>query len=61
LLKQRDDGKAVMLISEDLEALFSVADRILVLFEGQVMGVVPAAEADTESLGLMMAGIRQAS
>ncbi|MDY0018620.1 MAG: ABC transporter ATP-binding protein [Anaerolineae bacterium] len=61
LLKQRDDGKAVMLISEDLEELFSVADRILVLFEGQVMGVVPAAEADTESLGLMMAGIRQAS
>ncbi len=56
LLEQRDRGTAVLLISEDLEELLSVADNIAVLFEGRIMGVVPAAEADIEHLGLMMAG-----
>ena len=58
LLEQRDAGKAVLLISEDLEELLSVADRIAVLFEGQVMGIVKSDEADIELLGLMMAGIK---
>lgn len=56
LLEQRDAGRAVLLISEDLEELLTIADRIAVLFEGQVMGVVPSATADIETLGLMMAG-----
>lgn len=56
ILEQRDQGRAVLLISEDLDELFSVADRIAVLFEGRVMGVLPAADADIEQLGLMMAG-----
>ncbi len=59
LLEQRDAGTAVLLISEDLEELLSVADRIAVLFEGQVMGIVRSDEADIETLGLMMAGIKQ--
>jgi simple sugar transport system ATP-binding protein len=58
LLEERDGGTAVLLISEDLEELLTIADRIAVLFEGQVMGVVPAEEADIETLGLMMAGVR---
>ncbi len=57
LLEQRDASKAVLLISEDLEELMSVADRIAVMFEGQVIGVLPADQADRETLGLMMAGI----
>ncbi len=56
LLEQRAQGRAVLLISEDLEELMSIADRIAVLFEGRVMGIVPSDDADIEMLGLMMAG-----
>ncbi len=56
LLEQRDEGRAVLLISEDLDELRTVADRIAVLYEGRVMGIVNAEEADVETLGLMMAG-----
>lgn len=59
LLEQRDKGMGVLLISEDLEELLTIADQIAVLFEGQVMGMCPAQDAGTESLGLMMAGVRQ--
>jgi general nucleoside transport system ATP-binding protein len=56
LLEERDEGNAVLLISEDLQELMTIADRIAVLFEGRIMGVVPASEADIEQLGMMMAG-----
>ncbi len=59
LLEQRDKGMAVLLISEDLEELLAISDRIAVLFEGRVMGIVPADRAEVESLGLMMAGVEQ--
>ncbi|MDF1512335.1 MAG: ABC transporter ATP-binding protein [Anaerolineae bacterium] len=57
LIEQRDAGRAVLLISEDLEELTSVADRIAVLFEGQIMGVLTPDQADVETIGLMMAGV----
>lgn len=60
LIEQRDADRAVLLISEDLDELLSVADRIAVLYEGRVMGILPAREADVEVLGLMMAGARLA-
>ncbi|MGC9358197.1 MAG: ATP-binding cassette domain-containing protein, partial [Anaerolineae bacterium] len=56
LLKEREQGTGILLISEDLDELMTIADRIAVLYEGQVMGIVPAEEADIETLGLMMAG-----
>ena len=56
LLEQRNQGNAVLLISEDLEELMAVSDRIAVMFEGQIVDVVPAADADVAALGLMMAG-----
>lgn len=56
LLEERAEGTAVLLISEDLQELMTIADRISVLYEGRVMGVLPAEEADIEHLGLMMAG-----
>lgn len=59
LLEQRAAGTAILLISEDLEELFRLADRIAVMYEGQIMGVVPTEEANIEDLGLMMAGAKR--
>ncbi len=58
LLQQRDNGTAILLISEDLDELLALADTIAVLFEGQVMESMPAADADVETLGLLMAGVK---
>ena len=58
LLKQRELGIAVLLISEDLDEIFSISDRIAVIFEGTVMGTVDADKANLEDIGMMMAGIR---
>ncbi len=56
LLEQRNAGAAVLLISEDLDEVITLSDRIAVIYEGRIMGVVPAQEADIEQLGLMMSG-----
>ena len=56
LLDQQAAGVAILLISEDLDELFSLADRIAVLNGGRVMGVVDARAATREQVGLMMAG-----
>ena len=56
LLEQRDSGAGIVLISEDLDELLSMSDRIAVLYEGRIMGVVESEEARVEALGLMMAG-----
>jgi ABC-type uncharacterized transport system ATPase subunit len=56
LIAQRDAGKAVLLISEDLEELAQVADTIAVLFEGRVMGRFPSCDADPETIGMLMSG-----
>jgi len=58
LLEQRAQGAAILLISEDLEELLELSDRIIVLYEGEIMGMVPAKDANIEALGLMMAGTR---
>ncbi|MCC6793193.1 MAG: ABC transporter ATP-binding protein [Thermomicrobiales bacterium] len=55
--EQRRRGAAVLLISEDLDELHALCDRIAVLYAGRVMGVVDAEHAETERIGLMMAGI----
>lgn len=58
LLEQRKAGAAILLISEELEELFSLSDRIAVIYEGVIMGIMT--EPDRETIGLMMAGQRQA-
>jgi simple sugar transport system ATP-binding protein len=58
LLEQRERGAAILLISEDLEEVMTISDRILVLFSGEVMGIIDADGADAEQIGLMMAGTR---
>ena len=54
LLEQRDAGAAILLVSEELEELFSLSDRIAVIYEGEIMGIFT--EPDQETIGLMMAG-----
>ena len=56
LLAERGRGAAVLLVSEDLEEVFTLSDRIAVMFEGEFMGIVSASDADLEEIGLMMAG-----
>jgi ABC-type uncharacterized transport system ATPase subunit len=56
LIEQRDAGRAVLVISEDLDELVRISDRIAVIYEGRIMGSFPAHEADAEQLGLLMAG-----
>lgn len=56
LLEQRDRGAAVLLISEDLDEIMALSDRIAVIYEGTIMGVVNSHEATAEKLGLLMAG-----
>jgi simple sugar transport system ATP-binding protein len=59
LMEQRSQGMAILLISEELDELMSLSDRIAVMHGGEMMGIVPAAEATVEGLGLMMAGERR--
>jgi general nucleoside transport system ATP-binding protein len=57
LLEQRRKGVAVMLISEDLDEILALSDRIAVIYEGQIMDIVPRENATPEKLGLLMAGV----
>jgi simple sugar transport system ATP-binding protein len=56
LLARRAAGAAVLLISEDLDELLALADRLIVLYEGRIVGTMRAGEADPDRLGLLMAG-----
>ncbi len=57
LLKQCNEGTATLLISEDLDEVLALSDRIAVLYEGRIMGIVERDETNAEELGLMMAGV----
>jgi ABC-type uncharacterized transport system ATPase subunit len=59
LLNERTRGRAVLLISEDLDEIFSLSDRIAVLFSGEIMGIVKTEDAKLEDIGLMMAGSKR--
>ena len=57
LLQQREEGTAILLISEDLDEIRVLSDRIAVLYEGRIIGIVERDQASVEQIGLMMAGI----
>ena len=57
LINQRDAGKAVMLVSFELDEILNVADRIAVISHGEITGVVDANETSKNELGLLMAGM----
>jgi general nucleoside transport system ATP-binding protein len=59
LLQQRARGAAVLLLSEDLEEIMALSDRVAVIYEGEIVGLMPVEQATMEQLGLMMAGARR--
>ncbi|HSJ87439.1 MAG TPA: ABC transporter ATP-binding protein [Anaerolineales bacterium] len=56
LIELRDQGTAILLISEELDELFSLADRIAVMYEGQIIGETSPDRTNIDAIGLMMAG-----
>jgi simple sugar transport system ATP-binding protein len=56
LRQLRDTGGGVLLISEDLDELLALADRVVVLYAGRIIGELPRQEATTRALGLLMTG-----
>ena len=57
LIEMRDAGKAILLISAELDEILGLADRILVMFQGRILGEMDAANFDRRRIGLMMAGV----
>ena len=59
LVEQRDSGKAVLLVSLELDEVLNVSDRIAVVNNGELIGIVNSSETDENEVGLMMAGIKR--
>lgn len=59
LVEQRDNGKAVLLVSLELDEVLNVSDRIVVVNNGELIGIVNASETNENEIGLMMAGINK--
>ena len=60
LMERRANGTAILLISEDLDEVIGLSDRIAVMFEGRIMGTLDQEEATVQRLGLLMAGVSEA-
>ena len=59
LIEKRDEGKAVLLVSLELDEVMNVSDRILVIYEGELVADVNPAEVTIQELGLYMAGSKR--
>ncbi|MDF2367508.1 ABC transporter ATP-binding protein [Sneathiella sp.] len=59
LIMMRDAGKAILVVSVEIDEVMSIADRIAVMFDGGIVGEIAASEATETRLGLMMAGVRE--
>ena len=59
LLEQSREGTAILLISEDLDEIMMMSDRIAVMYGGEIVSLMPAARAKKEEIGLMMAGVKK--
>ncbi len=57
LLALRRDAVGILLVSEELEEIMNLSDRIAVIYKGRILAVVPSKEATREKLGLLMAGV----
>jgi simple sugar transport system ATP-binding protein len=60
LIEMRDQGVGVLLVSEELDELLGIADRVAVLFQGRIMGIFASEEAEPERIGLLMGGRAEA-
>lgn len=58
LLRRREEGAGILLVSEDLEEILTLSDRIAVMFGGEIMAIVSPHEVDRETIGMLMAGQR---
>ncbi len=56
IIKQRDNGQAVLLVSLELDEILNISDRIAVIYDGQIVDIVDAKDADEKKIGLLMAG-----
>lgn len=59
ILQEKERGAAVVLISEDLDEIFTISDRIMVMYEGEVMGDISIEKASREQIGLLMSGVKK--
>ena len=59
IVEQRDKGKAVLLVSLELDEILSLSDRIAVITNGELIGIVEAKETNEQEIGLMMAGVQR--
>jgi simple sugar transport system ATP-binding protein len=60
IVKKRDDGCAVLLVSSELDEIMGLSDRIAVMFRGKIVDILPAENATKEKVGLLMAGVQPA-
>ncbi|MFQ5858145.1 MAG: ABC transporter ATP-binding protein [Anaerolineae bacterium] len=58
IIQKRDESCGILLVSPELDEIMSLSDRIAVMYEGQIVAILPAEEATRERLGLLMAGVR---
>ena len=56
IVRMRDEGTAVILVSTELDEILSLSDRVAVMFAGEMIDVLPIEEADRDTVGLRMAG-----
>jgi simple sugar transport system ATP-binding protein len=59
IVRMRDAGCGVLLVSAELDEIMALSDRIAVMYQGQIMDTLPADQATKEQLGLLMAGVKQ--
>jgi simple sugar transport system ATP-binding protein len=58
IVNMRDNGSAVLLVSTELDEILSLSDRVAVMYAGEVIDVMPIEQADRETVGLLMAGVK---
>ena len=61
LIAMRDAGAGILLVSSELDEVLSLADRVAVMFEGEIIDIFPIDDADRDTVGLRMAGVRAAA
>ena len=59
IIAERDKGKAILLVSLELDEILDISDRIAVIYNGEIVGVVQADATDENELGLMMSGSKR--
>ena len=58
IVAKRDEGVAVLVVSSELDEIMALSDRIVVMYKGEVIDIVPREKATREGLGLLMAGVK---